>query len=292
MNYETAESFDAQQACDVLLEAAELIREDPNRRASLLRFDGAGQLVVTGDMHGNLRNFAKLQRYCRLDSSPGRYVLLHELIHQETAGFEDYDTSIDLLVRAAAWKVAHPDNVFFIQSNHELAQLIGQEITKAGRSVIHDFERGVAHRFGPSAADRVMLAVEEYLKSLPLAAQTANGVFIAHSLPDPAVIPAYDYGLFEREPLREELMPGGLAYSLVWGRYHSPEIAALFAEKVGADVLVIGHTPQESGFRQIGEHLLIIASDHNHGVFLPIDLSQRYTMDELVDRLRKFVSVE
>lgn len=275
-------------AIAALREAAELIADDPKRSGSLLTFGGAGQLVVTGDIHGNLRNFEKLQRFSDLRRNPGRSVLLHELIHAELRNDED-DLSIDLLVRAAAWKNEHPDNVFFLQSNHELAQLRGQEITKFGRSVLGAFEAGVRTRYGGRFRD-VLEAVNEYIAALPLAARTTNGIFIAHSLPEPAQIPIFDLTVFERQPTTEDMSPGGAAYSLVWGRFHSPEVIDMFARRLGVELLIVGHTPQESGYAITGR-LLTLASDHSHGVFLPIDLARHYTMAELERNIRKFVSV-
>ncbi|MBI5866470.1 MAG: metallophosphoesterase [Planctomycetes bacterium] len=280
---------DADHAVRSLREAAGLLREDPIRRGATLHFGNAGQLVLTGDMHGNLKNFEKLQRFCALERSPARYVLLHELIHQEVQTERDMDLSIDLLVAAAAWKVAFPDNVYFMQSNHELAQLRGQEITKGGRSVLLDFERGVAYRYGRHAAG-VIDAVCDYIAALPLAARTANGVFASHSLPDPLLLEIFDPTLLDREPTPQELSPGGPAYSLVWGRFHSPEAVQYFAQKLGVSGFVIGHTPQEDGYKVIGR-MIILASDHNHGCFLPLDLNRPMTVEQMESSIRKFVSV-
>lgn len=281
---------DGAKAAETLREAAQLIREDPNRAGALLEFGSAGQLVVTGDMHGYLRNFEKLQRFCNLASSPGRSVILHELIHVEPDPPGTPDFSIDLLLRAAAWKCEFPDNVFFIQSNHELSQLRGHEITKGGRYVLADFERGVHERFGDAAA-AVLAGVNEYAAALPLAARTASGIFISHSIPDAVSVDAFDLSVFDRTPTDADCSPGGSAYALVWGRFQTPEVADRFAERVGAEHLIVGHTPQEMGHRRVGR-LLILASDHAHGVFLPIDLSRQYTPEMLERGIRKFVSVE
>lgn len=281
---------DGKAAAEILHETARLNREDPLRTGSLLTFPSAGQLVVTGDFHGHLRNFDKLQRFCALKSSPARMVLLHELIHTEPDPPGTPDFSIDLLVRAAQWKCDFPDNVFFIQSNHELSQLVGHEITKGGRYVLADFDRGVRERYG-AHGDDVLDGVRDYIASLALAARTANGVFIAHSLPDPLFAESFDLTVFDREPTPRDTHPGGPAYALVWGRFHSEQIAEVFARRFNAQVLVIGHTPQEFGYRRIGR-LLILASDHNHGVFLPIDLARPCTAESLEPLIRKFVSVE
>jgi hypothetical protein len=282
--------LDAEAALATLRETAELNRGDPQRNGSVLEFGAAGQLVMTGDMHGNLKNFTKLQRYCKLDRSPGRFVILHELIHEEPDPPGTPDYSIDLLLAACRWKCAFPDNVFFLQSNHELSQYCGHEITKGGRCVLDDFDRGVRERFGP-ATPLILEAVNEYIASLPLAARLSNGIFLAHSLPDALSMDRFDVTIFDREPTAADLSPGGAAYSLVWGRFQSAAAIDAFAAKLGADLFIVGHTPQEFGHARIGR-LLILASEHSHGVFLPIDLSRRYEAEELEDYIRKFVSVE
>jgi hypothetical protein len=281
--------FDAKAACQVLREAAALIRQDPIRRGSLLEFGTAGQVVMTGDMHGNLANFEKLQRFCALGSSPGRSVILHELIHDDVEWPNQLDLSIDLLLRAAQWKCDFPDNVYFLQSNHELAQLRGQEITKGGRSVLTGFEDGIAYRFG-SQASEVLEAVCDYITALPLGARTGNAVFMCHSLPDPLLLETFDVTVFERQLTPADLSPGGPAYALVWGRFHSPAAVDLFAERLGVEAFIVGHTPQEDGYTTIGR-LIILASEHNHGTFLPIDLNHQYTVAQLVGSIRKFASV-
>jgi len=280
---------DADTACKLLRQAAELVREDPIRKGSLLEFGSAGQVVMTGDMHGNLKNFEKLERFCALDRTPGRSVILHELIHEDMDEPGQLDLSIDLLVRAAAWKRDFPDNVYFLQSNHELAQLRNQEITKGGRSVLWEFEHGVEHRYG-AEADVVLDAVCDYISALPLAARTGNGIFMCHSLPEPMLLDTFDISLFDREPTDADLAPGGAAYALVWGRFHSAEVIEEFAKRLGVEHFVIGHTPQEEGYGSVGR-LIILASEHNHGTFLPIDLGRQYTTAQLARAIRKFVSV-
>lgn len=280
---------DAETACRVLREAADLLREDPIRRGEVLEFGSAGQVVMTGDLHGNVRNFEKLQRFCALERSPGRNVVLHELIHEDIERAGQLDLSIDVLLRAAQWKCDFPDNVFILQSNHELAQMRGQEISKGGRSVLHDFERGVAHRFGPAVAD-VLEATRDYISALPLAARTQSGIFMCHSLPDPMLLKTFDTEIFERTLTDEDISPGGQAYALLWGRFHSAAAVEQFAERMGVECFIIGHTPQEDGHTIIGR-LIILASEHSHGTFLPIDLSRHYTVEELVGNIRKFVSV-
>ena len=216
--------------------------------------------------------------------------MLHELIHSEPEHYGAPDHSIDLLIRAVRWKCDFPDNVYFLQSNHELSQLRRHEIVKGGRSVLHDFDAGIRDRFG-AAADKVLDGVMDYIESLPLAARTANGIMLSHSLPSSNTMDSFDETVFARTPNDFDLSPGGAAHNLVWGRFQPPGAIERFGERLGVDIFIVGHTPQEMGHTVVGR-LIIIASDHQHGVFLPIDLSRKYTVDELERGIRKFAGVE
>jgi len=39
------------------------------------------------------------------------------------------------------------------------------------------------------------------------------------------------------------------------------------------------------------DRLIILASDHNHGTFLPFDLSKTADAEHLIQNIRKFVAV-
>lgn len=283
--------IDAHEAIKTLRHAAELNREESLLKGSTLHFPAYGQLVVTGDMHGHRRNFAKLQRYCDLEHAPARHVILHELIHEEPAAWDAPDTSYELLIEAARWKCDHPDQVHFLQSNHELSQLTGHEIAKNGRITTFEFERSIRRAFD-GAATELLIAIADFIRSLPLAARTATGVFVAHSLPSPRDLPRFDPGVLARPTQEHDLVEPGSGYLLVWGRYQTAEELEALRLMLGCDFFVCGHQPQESGYDVLHDRMLIIASDHNHGVFLPIDLARKpKDVSELVARLRPFASV-
>ena len=108
-----------------------------------------------------------------------------------------------------------------------------------------------------------------------------------------ARLPNFDFTVFDRALTgRDYLRKTGPVYQLIWGRNMSPATAATFAEKVDAEIIVTGHQPQETGYFVNGEHHLILASEHNQGVFLPIDLGRPYDMPGLVDSIRKFVALD
>lgn len=277
-------------ALDALRQAAEFNRTDPIRSGSLLKFPDYGQVVMTGDMHGHRRNFEKLCRYAMLDRAAARHVVLHELIHEDSVPGQP-DTSWELLIRAAEYKCRFPEQVHFIQSNHELAQLTGQRISKGGRDVVAEFADAVTAAFGRDGPV-ILAAINELIASYPLAARLPHGVWLSHSLPDAQDMDRFDPRVVERvtfDPYDHQ--PGGDVYRLVWGRRHTPRLLERLAAAWDVNTFVIGHQPQDTGYDVPLDRLLIIASDHNHGVFVPIDLSRVATVDMLVSSIRKFVEV-
>jgi len=282
--------IDVASPVEILKEAARLNLEDPLREGSMMRFPDYGQLVMTGDMHGHRRNFQRLQKYCDLANYAPRHVILHELIHEEPATFTSPDTSYELLIEAAKWKCEFPDQVHFLLSNHELAQLTGSEISKNGRVVTNVFEDCV-HKAFASQGCAVVEAIEDLIRSYPLAGRTPNRVFVSHSLPGPREIPKFDVSVFSRLPQKEDLADGGAAHSLVWGRYQTENAINSLREMLDADFFICGHQPQEMGYDVLHNRMIILASEHNHGVFLTLDLAKPVTLDYLLKNIRPFAAI-
>ncbi|MCH7813612.1 MAG: hypothetical protein IID40_06280 [Planctomycetes bacterium] len=284
-------SITATAAADIYRQAACLNREDPLLQGSILEFPDYGQLVMTGDLHGHSRNFGKLQRYCDLGHAPARHVMLHELIHEELAAPLEPDLSHELLLEAARWKCEFPDQVHFLQSNHELSQLAGHEISKGGRIVTQDFERGLELSYGPAAGE-VLEALLDFLTTHPLAGRTQNRVFLAHSVPGPRTMPDFEAADLWRPTTHQELLGRGTPYALVWGRYQTEAGLEQLARDLDVDAFICGHQPQDDGFALLHGRLLILASDHNHGVYLPFDLRRKVTVEDLERMIRPFAAIE
>lgn len=286
----------AEQVVALLTEAAELNRDDPLREGSLLAFPNYGQLVMTGDFHGHKRNFNKLQRFCALDHSPIRHVLLHELIHavpeqaSEDSQADQVDSSHGVLLQAARWKCDYPDQVHFLLSNHDVAQFSGQDVMKSGVSMVDAFTDEIYNVYGDNAPD-VLEAINEFIASQALAARTDNRLFMAHSLPGQDDFERFDPDVVHRPFTFDDLVPTGSAYMLVWGRCQNPTQIAALAKVYDVDMFIVGHQPQDQGCGKMCEQLLVVSSEHEHGCFLPIDLGRQYTIDELARRAKKFVAV-
>ena len=180
----------------------------------------------------------------------------------------------------------------FLLANHDLAQIHGEGVMKSGLSVCEAFTAGLKRDFG-SVYQRVNVAITEFLLSLPLAIRAPNGLFFCHSLPTDPQIAGYDFTVFDRALTGADYKRRtGPVYQLIWGRGVTPTGVDQFLEKVGASMIITGHQPQETGFATNGEKHLIIASDHNQGVFLPLDLAVQYTMEDVIDRVQKFVALD
>lgn len=262
------------------------------RNGQVVNLPAEGEVWMTGDIHDHRTNFNKLIAHADLGGNPQRHLVLHELIHGDhfdPAGAED---SWRMLYQAAELKCEQPNQVHFLLANHDLAQIHGEGIMKSGLSVCEAFYKGLK-RDMPKDYHKINVALTEFLLSLPLAIRAPNGLFFCHSIPNDEQLQNFDYTIFDRELTAADYKRRtGPVYQLIWGRKTTPAGATQFSQHVHAKLLVTGHQPQEMGYAINGQRHLIIASDHNQGVFLPVDLSEEYDVETLVGRLRKFVSID
>lgn len=287
-----ATTLDADAVIETFSCATEENKLSPLRQEQVVELPSEGDVWLAGDIHDHRRNFEKFIKGADLGNHPQRHIILQELIHGDHYDADGAEDSWQMLYQAASLKCDHPHQVHFLMANHDLAQIHGEGIMKAGLSVCEAFNKGVKRDFGAKRGT-VQATITEFLLSLPLAIKCPNGLFFCHSVPQENQIATFDYSVFDRPITGEDLRRRtGAVYQLIWGRHTSPEGAEAFAERVGASILVTGHQPQEGGYLVNGERHLIIASEHNQGVFLPVSLTEQYDMDRLVSSLRKFVSVD
>ncbi|HWB53328.1 MAG TPA: metallophosphoesterase [Tepidisphaeraceae bacterium] len=272
--------------------ATEENQVSPLRNMQVVTLPAEGEVWMTGDIHDHRRNFDKLVRAADLLHNPQRHLVLHELIHGDHFDANGAEGSWEILFHAAELKCDYPEQVHFMLANHDLAQIHGEGIMKAGLSVCEAFSAGVKRDF-PNGSLEITVSITEFLLSLPLAIRCENGLFFCHSLPTDSQIEKFDFTVFNR-PLAgpDYQRRTGPVYQLIWGRGVTPAGAAKFADTVNSHIIVTGHQPQDAGYFVNGDRHLIIASDHNQGVFLPIDLTQTYDMNSLVGIMKKFVEVD
>ncbi len=274
----------ADYVLEIMARAAEASLADPCRRGQLIELPGEGDVLVTGDLHGNLANFQRIVQLADLPHHPKRHLILQELLH---AMFEDTpDSSYLLLEEAALLKSFYPSQVHILLANHDLTEILGYDILKRGSSVLRAFAAALEDAYAFNK-DVVHKAYTGFLRTLPWAAASETGLFLSHSVPDAKYLELFSREMFvEADHEHPNLSRGSPAFRLTWGRDLSGATAAAFAARVGADLLIIGHHPCRNGHTQPNPHTLILDSKDARGSCLLLPLGQRLTRDEVIARVR------
>ncbi len=270
---------DAKTVTQLLTQAAQANLRCALRKGATVDLPATGSLVIAGDLHDHVFNLRRILKLAALHESPHRYLILQEILHGPNR-VNGCDLSIRTLAFVAWLKSRFPDQLHLLQSNHELAQRGNEGILKDSLNVVASFDQGLDFIYANQAGS-VREALGIFIQSLPLAVRCPNGVFCCHSLPSSRAIKKFDPDVIGRVPTQADLAIGGHAHAMVWGRRHPQSLADTLAQAWEAKLFVLGHQPAEMGFELQGDTMLILASDHDHGVALRIDLSESYTRDGL-----------
>ena len=250
---------DPRKLLTTIRRATELMRATPGRSGGIIEPPGAVEIMVVGDLHGNLPAFKKALALAALDRNPRRHLVLQELVHGKLMyPDEKGDRSHQLVDVVAALKCQYPDRVHVILGNHELSELTGRIIGKDGKALNLLFRQGIKTAYG-TAADEIYEAYKGLFSAMPLAVRTANRVFVCHTLPDEDELDRLDLSLLAADVWPPEAMQRrGTIYAMTWGRDTEPAVADRFAAMVDADYFVCGHQPCDEGFRQANHRQIII----------------------------------
>jgi hypothetical protein len=279
----------AEAVSDVFLQAAAANLQTAGRAGSLVDLPSRGRLLITGDIHDHRDHFDKALKLASLDTSANHHLLLQELIHGDRL-INNMDLSYRLLARAALLKAQRPDQVHIILSNHELAQVRNEGILKDSISVVEAFNDGLDYVFGDDAP-QVQDAIRAFVESMPLAVRRGENLLLSHSLPAPRKLAEFDPSVLHRIPTPDDMSPTGSAHLLVWGRNLTQKLADELGEHWEVDLFILGHQHAEMGYEECGRSMLIVNSDHSHGIALPIDLHRHYSRDELIESILPLAAV-
>jgi hypothetical protein len=188
------------------------------------------------------------------------------------------------------YKLSYPDRVHIIMGNHDTACINNSEVMKDGREMNRAMRQALDREY-LQAGDEIELAIRQYLFSQPLAVRTDSRIWASHSLPADCLVGKFDPRVFNRQLKINDVVRPGSAYLLTWGRRHSQEVLDKLAGQFDVDIFILGHQPQETGWRRAGENLIIIASDHSHGCLIPIDLAKSYTVEQLIESIVPLASL-
>lgn len=269
----------------VFIAAAEASRTAACRRGSIDVIRPPGQLIATGDLHDNPTHLERLIVAARLDTIDPHHLMLHEIIHSDRL-VNGMDFSYRALARVAALKAAHPDRVHALLANHELAQLVNAGIVKEGVRVVEAFNQGLEYVFG-EASGRVAESIGQFIRAMPLALRCecpTGDILAAHSLPSPWMMARFDPSILTRDLVDADYESrAGSAYLMVWGRGYDAEQIEDLVERWGVAMFILGHEHVENGVKFIPPAAVILNSDHQRGVYLPINLERPPRPEEALE---------
>ncbi len=278
---------------DVFRAGARANREAACRRGSIDLVRAPGRLIATGDLHDHPLHFKKLVEVAGLGGPDPAHLTLHELIHPPNL-HNGVDYSYRVLARVASLKTEFPQHVHVLLGNHELSQIMGAGIVKDGVKVVEAFNLGLETVFGEDSI-AVLDAVREFVLSMPLALRCecarpdgSRGIDLlcAHSLPGLAMMQRFDPSVLSRDLAPEDYQPRtGAAHIMVWGRGYDAEQIEDLIERWGVNLFILGHEKAPEGVALIPPAAIVLNSDHDEGVYLPIDLSDPPTPAQALDRV-------
>ena len=178
---------DPQKILATVRKATELFRSTPGRSGAVITLETADEVMVVGDLHGNLPAFRQVLTSRPSIGIPAGTSSLQELIHGHHMYDEDRpDRSHQLVDLVSALKCQYPDRVHLILGNHELSELTGR-VDRQGR-------QGPQRLVPPGDRDGLRAADERGLRGLPrpLRRPAAGrphaepGVRLPHASPTPA----------------------------------------------------------------------------------------------------------
>jgi len=279
-----------QTIIDLLNKGIEAGNADKFRRGNLIHLPADGSLILTGDIHGHRRNFEKIVAFADLANNPDRHIVLQEIIHGGPEDSQGGCLSYRLLFDAVRYKLTFPDRIHIIMGNHDTAFINSSEVMKDGKEMNRAMRLALDREFQKAGAD-IELAIRQFLFSQPLAIRCENRIWVSHSLPGDRFINKFDPKILDRPLKVNDVVRPGSAYLLTWGRKHSQALLDKMAKLFDVDIFILGHQPQEQGWSRAGDNLIIIASNHNHGCLLSIDLAKSYTIEQLIDSIVPLASI-
>jgi hypothetical protein len=281
----------AQTTVDLIRSATEANHQCVYRKGNLVLLPAQGSLVVSGDLHGHRRNFERIVAFADLALHPTRHILFQEIIHGGPQDSSNGCLSYRLLLDVMHLKLQFPKQVHFIMGNHDTTYISDAEVMKDGREMNRCMHQAMQREYSDSLP-QVKEAMQQFFLSQALGLRTENRIWMSHSLPADRLMNDFDLSIFKKKIELQDCVKPGSAYILTWGRRMSQALLDRLANMLNVDLFLLGHQPQMTGWGQAGNNLLIIASDHNHGCLVHIDLEKAYSMDDLIRTVVPLSSIE
>ena len=275
----------AETAIALVKQAAQRNREMPGRTGALLELPSEGEVLVAGDLHGNRGNFYRLVELAHLQRHRHRHLVVQEVVHTLVSG-EDLDQSWQLVEMAARTKTIFPAQFHYLLGNHEFAEVLDLEVGRRGRGMNAGFADGLRAAYGEQWRE-VRAAYCEFWRSCPIVIHTPNRLFIGHATPRLNKIDGLDLEYLRNVEEEEIFRRHSPVFNMVWGRDYRPEVADTFAEKMDADLLIVGHTPCDNGVNAPNHRHVVLDTTSMDGKCALLPLGKPLSQMAALKRVRR-----
>jgi hypothetical protein len=270
-----------------LRQAITLVRATPGRKGRIIDLQDCTELLVAGDLHGHVGNFQVMLNAADLANHPTRHIVLQELIHGKSRYPKGGDKSHQLVDLFAALKGQFPKQVHFVPGNHEMAQWTNRPVLKADENLNVLFQSGVSEAYGPEFGPQVYETYLDLFRALPVVLRTRNRVLVCHSLPSSRVLSFFDPTRLNADIYDpDDLQPGGVVHSILWGRDTSGPTVEGFLRKMDADHLISGHIACEHGYQIPNAQQIILDCAEYPGGYLLFPTTEPLTQQDLIGYIK------
>jgi len=240
----------------------------------LLRIKGKGKLLIITDLHGNIDDTKRYEKFWKEYLDRGDEVVITGDVIHPVPGNRDY--SIDVLEMVKSYDMEY-ENFNLLLGNHEFSHLSEALVFKGGVDQTREFESNVRKRYHNHEdywGRRKLREYEEYFRSLPIAVKTDNKIFISHAGPALSVESIDDiknitqYGYFYVQQL------GGMLFKRP-GMFDYTDLQ-IFLDIVKCNAHIVGHSPVD-GFEVVHDKQLVLSSSDSMGkkAYLELDLGKK-----------------
>lgn len=280
-----ARRLSADDALAVIRRATEARGDDRRVRGRAVFLEGKGDLYLTGDLHGNVENLRRFAEAAALERHPERILVIQEIVHSRIITADQRDLSFVAILEALKLQAAFPGRVYYMLGNHDLAFGCDRELVKGGKFLNRFLYKGLAYMY-QARHEEVATAYKKFIQDMPAAIVCPNGVFLSHSTPKRPFIESISIEYLSRTSAQLPLAKCTAIKAMTEGRDFAEATIDEFTKKMGAELVVCGHTPTPKGYRRANSRQLIIDSQHENGKYLSFDLGRRYTVDDLVAQVK------
>ena len=96
----------------------------------------------------------------------------------------------------------------------------------------------------------------------------------------------FDTTILSRDLTEKDYEPRvGSAHLLTWGRGYDAEQLEDLTERWGINLFILGHEHADNGYALVEPNAIVLNTDHDKGVYLPIDLENKPTLAQAATNL-------